>query len=397
MSTLSERLRALGVQLGAAELPVPKPLEKTYPLHTIFDVSVHSTIYGEAQYIQNDYLPNYQHGIVPFSMPAHYQIIYAWGGISRPTPKQNLLFLDTETTGLAGGTGTFAFLIGIGYWTEAGFRIIQFFLPEPQAELSFLVAFNEWVSGFDCLVTFNGKSFDLPLLNTRHVLNRLQIPFPQTAHLDLLHLARRLWRYRLNDRSLGSLEEEILRLPRGVQEIPGWMIPSLYLEYLQTHDARPLSGIFYHNQMDILSLAALFLYMGRLLDYPMHQEFSPPGLDWMAIARLYEDLKRPEMAINLYRASLDVGLPLPFYLDTCKRFASIYRRRQEWQKAIELWQSAAELGDVSSCIELSKYYEHQVQDSNEAFAWAQRAAQYQTSPEIEYRIRRIEKKLRNPK
>lgn len=396
MSTLSERLQLLGIQIGAKNFPRPQTAKTTYPLSAVLNVSTHTTIFGEAQYIHKTYAANYQHGIVNLSAPIFGQMLASWGqAVSSNLSRQKILFLDTETSGLSGGSGTFAFLIGLGYWNDVEFELTQFFLPHPESENSFLTAFDEFVSNFNCLVTFNGKSFDVPLINSRHTLNRLQPPFPKAEHLDLLHLARRLWRYRLTDRSLTSLEENILHLSRTQEDIPGWMIPQLYLDYLQTQDARPLVNIFYHNEMDILSLAALFLYLGDLLEHPLQQPIQPHGLDWMAIARLYEDTDHLEQAMTLYRASLNAGLPMSFYLDTCRRFAKIYRQQRDWPNAIALWQTAAENGDPLSCIELAKYYEHQVGDLDQALSWTNQAIQQTkfSDPELTKRLNRLKQKI----
>jgi uncharacterized protein YprB with RNaseH-like and TPR domain len=397
MSTLSERLQALGVQIGAKNLQRSQTTKTFYPLNAVLNVSTHTTIFGQAQYIHKTYPADYQHGTVNFSIPLFWQILASWGQITHPNTisRQSILFLDTETTGLSGGSGTLTFLIGLGYWKDTEFELIQYFLPSPEAELSFLTAFDEFVSNFNCLVTFNGKSFDIPLINARHTLNRLQSPFNETDHLDLLHLSRRIWRYRLTDRSLTSLEENILRLSRTQQDIPGWMIPQMYLDYLHTLDARPLASIFYHNEMDILSLAALFLYLGDLLEHPLQQNQPPPGLDWMAIAHLYEDIGHLGKAIELYRATLKAELPPSFYIDTCRRFARIYRQQQDWPNAIALWQTAAETGDALSCIELAKYYEHQMRDYNQAIAWTNQAIQQTKCPNPEHiqRLHRLEKKV----
>jgi len=204
-------------------------------------------------------------------------------------------------------------------------------------------------------------------------MNGLSAPFDQYEHVDVLHVARKLWRDRLPSRALGELEKEIARFHRTGEDIPGWMIPQMYFDYLHTGDARPLAGIFYHNAVDIRSLAALYGYVASMLSDPIHQE-EVYGLDLAAIARLYEELGWIDKAADLYERSLDIGdLPEEFFFKTMERYALLHRRQGEWQKAAQLWRKAAEHGEVSSCIELAKYYEHQERNPAEALVWARKA------------------------
>jgi tetratricopeptide (TPR) repeat protein len=290
-----------------------------------------------------------------------------------------VLFLDTETSGLAGGTGTYAFMIGVGYRTEEGFELLQFFMRDPSQESAILAALDELASHFDVVVTFNGKSFDIPLLNTRYTLNGLTPPFAPFQHIDLLHLARKLWRDRLPSRALGELENAILNVGRTREDVPGWMIPEMYFEYLRSGDARPLANVFYHNAIDILSLAALYNHVAGLLNDPL-QTAADSGFDLAAIARLYEEMGRIEEAAQLYASSLDRGdLPEEFFFKTIERYALLRRRQGEWDKAVQLWRQAAEHGELFACIELSKFYEHRERNYTEALRWANFA--YQTLKE----------------
>jgi tetratricopeptide (TPR) repeat protein len=245
-------------------------------------------------------------------------------------------------------------------------------MRDPGQEMAFLAALNQIINPFEVIVTFNGKAFDIPLLNTRHILNGFSSPFKELDHIDILPLARRIWRNRLSNRALSNLEIEILGVERTQAEVPGWMIPELYFEYLRSGDARPLTGIFYHNANDILSLAGLFYYLARMLGDPSGDP-AISGLDIAALARLYEELGDLITAIQLYERSLDQGLPRDFYLQTLSRFASLYRRQGNWDGAIYLWQKAAEQQQIEACIELAKYYEHNRRDYIEAISWTQNA------------------------
>src|SRR5216683_8339048 len=175
-------------------------------------------------------------------------------GAVRDVPPREWAFLDTETTGLAGGTGTCAFLVGVGRITPEGFRVRQFFMRDYGEEASVLDALARHLAPFRVLITYNGLTFDQPLLETRYRLNRARPPFARLEHLDLLFGARRLWKLRFESCRLVDLESQILGVERE-GDLPGALIPYVYFEYLRTREAARLLPIFHHNAIDILSLA----------------------------------------------------------------------------------------------------------------------------------------------
>lgn len=374
--SLYQKLKSMGVQLGAGHLaPETKPSKNPHGIEAVIEGRDIPTVYGQAFLTEREFPLDYQHGVIQLCSSGEMDILARWSATPRISGpgKKNIVFLDTETSGLAGGTGTYAFLVGIGYQAETGFHLTQFFMRDPGQETPLLAALDQWLAGFDVIVTFNGKSFDVPLLNTRFVMNGFTTPFNRFEHVDVLQIARKLWRDRLPSRALGELEKEIVRFYRTTDDIPGWMIPQIYFDYLHNGDARPLSGIFYHNAIDILSLAALFGRIGEMLKDPI-QNASEYGLDLAAIARLYEEMGMLEEAVGLYERSLNLGdLPEPFLLKTMERYALLRRRQQDWGKAVQLWQKAAEYGHLAACIELSKYYEHRERNFTEALDWARKA------------------------
>ena len=159
------------------------------------------------------------------------------GGATPLAPPAEWAFLDTETTGLAGGSGTCAFLVGIGRITPEGFRVRQFFMRDYCEEASLLDAVSRHLAPFRVLITYNGRSFDQPLLETRYRLNRSRPPFGKLEHLDLLHGARRLWKLRYESCRLVDLETQVLGFERD-GDVPGALIPYLYFEYLRTRPGR---------------------------------------------------------------------------------------------------------------------------------------------------------------
>ena len=178
------------------------------------------------------------------------------GGAIPQAPPEEWAFVDTETTGLAGGTGTCAFLIGVGSIGRDGFRVRQFFMRDYGEEASQLDALERHLKRFRVMITYNGKSFDQPLLETRFRMNRARPPFARMEHLDLLHGARRLWKLRFESCRLVDLENQILGFERA-GDIPGALIPYVYFEYLRSRQAARLLAVFEHNALDILTLACL--------------------------------------------------------------------------------------------------------------------------------------------
>jgi tetratricopeptide (TPR) repeat protein len=244
-------------------------------------------------------------------------------------------------------------------------------MRDPAEEAAMLAALRAFLAPCRGLVTFNGKAFDAPLLNARYRLNGADSPLTGLVHLDLLPLARRLWRDRLVSRALGSLEENILCLPRTAEDVPGWLIPEMYFDYIRGGDARPLKGIFYHNEVDVLSMAALLGYVTDQLADPL--QIGVHALDVMSMAKLFAALGDTEQAIALYRESMARGLPEDAHWDTAKRLALIYKRGGAWPEAIELWEGTARAGHVEAHVELAKYYEHKCKAYAEAIHWTQAA------------------------
>jgi tetratricopeptide (TPR) repeat protein len=242
-----------------------------------------------------------------------------------------------------------------------------------------LTALGGSIQACQALVTYNGKSFDAPLLNTRYTLHGFESPIPSLAHLDLLPLARRLWKDSLPSRSLGNIEFSILGAARTQDEVPGWMIPQIYFDYLRSGDPHPLSGVLYHNAMDILSLAGLFSHTVSLLANPIELDV-PDGVDLVSIARLMEDLGYPDIAITLYKRGLEKGLAEPFFWDSLNRLALLHRKRLEWEAAIELWQKAAQHKQIEAHVELAKYFEHIARSPRDALTWTDMAIEIVSQP-----------------
>jgi len=406
MPSLSDRLKSLGVKVGAQDLPTPRP-RSTWPIEEVVSGRLQDTSGGPAFIVEATYPPQYSHGRIRLGLELQPRVIASWTGnpsIAGYEPS-TYAFLDTETSGLSGGTGTYAFMVGAGRYSEQGFQLLQFFMRDPIEEPALLLALEEFLAPCQVLVTFNGKSFDIPLLNTRYTLQGWKSPFAGLAHIDLLHLSRRLWRDRLPSRTLSNLEVQILGAQRTEEEVPGWMIPQMYFEYLRDGDARPLKRVFYHNAVDVVSMAALLNHTTQMLEDPLHIPASD-GLEMAAAARLFEELGETTLAIQLYQQSLHADLPVEPTLDTLMRLSMIYKRQGDYPSSTSLWEAAAQVGGLLACEELAKYYEHHIQDYERAIHWTHYAISQISQPDtpplvhlqwsvaLEHRLERLNRKYK---
>jgi uncharacterized protein YprB with RNaseH-like and TPR domain len=387
MSSLSDKLKSLGVQVGASHLE-PHPPRQQVSLEQVIPGRLHPTSAGETYIVENTYPPEYHHGQIPLAGMAPLETLAAWAGASRISrcPPPAFAYLDIETTGLSGGTGTYAFLIGAGRFVGNDFILAQFFLRDPIEEPAQLLALEEFLAPCETLVTYNGKAFDVPILNTRFITQGWKTPLGDLMHFDLLHLSRRLWRDRLPSRTLGNIETFILGCRRTQEDVPGWEIPQLYFDYLRSGDAQPLKGVFYHNAMDVLAMAALLNHVSHLFEDPLHAHLEH-GVDLVGMGRLYEDLGQEQEADQLYRRSLEHGLPDDQLWETVQRLSLMKKRSGDYESAVALWKQAAAQGQIYAFVELAKYFEHRTADYNEAMRWAQAALQIVIAPTTPFYLR----------
>jgi uncharacterized protein len=375
--TIAEKLKSLGLRVGVADLPVvPSQLKKDVPIQSVIKGRFVSTRQGETFVYEQVYQTGYCHGLTPIRVSAPLLTISQWAKDARLVnlPLESFAFLDTETSGLAGGTGTYAFLVGVGRFEGEKFHLAQFFMRDPAEEPALLEGLTDFLSPCAALVTFNGKAFDAPLLVTRYSLHNIPLPIKDFIHLDLLPLARRLWRDRLPSRALKYLEENVLGAPRTNDEVPGYEIPYLYFDFLRSGDATPLKGVFYHNAMDIIALAALMNHMATILHAPFDGQVQY-GLDFIALAKLFEEINRWEEAARLYERGLQIGLNEKDFGAAIQRLSTLQRRRGDLEAAVELWKKAAADGHIYAHVELAKFFEHKRRDSAMALQWTRKATE----------------------
>ena len=275
------------------------------------------------------------------------------------------LFLDTETTGLAGGSGTYAFLVGVAWWEGGGLEIEQFFLREYNEERSLLFALRERLAERPVLVTFNGKSFDWPLLETRYRMSRkISVPTPR-AHLDFLHPARNLWRLRLGSVRLSELERHVLGWDRGADLLSG-MIPQIYFDYLRGGPPERLVPVLNHNQMDLRGLAALSTRILSLLGDA--ESLGQDGFELFGVSRICEKQGEHTRARKLCEKSIASFLPAETDRAARRSLARLAKREGDFDVACELWNDA--LGNSRHGYEayeqLAIYYEHKARELEQA-------------------------------
>ena len=321
------------------------------------------------------------------------------------------IFLDTETTGLAGGSGTYAFLVGLAWWEGGGLEVEQLFMRDYNEERSLLFALAERLAERRVLVTFNGKSFDWPLLETRYRMSRkIPPPYP-LAHLDFLHPARNLWRLRLGSVRLSELERHVLGWDRGADLISG-LIPQIYHDFIRGGPPERLIPVFQHNQMDLRGLAGL---SSRILSLLSDAEtLGQDGLELFGVSRICERRGDGTRARKLYEQSIASVLPVETDRTARRSLARLAKRDGDFALACDLWRGALENSrpGYEAYEQLAIYHEHQARNPQEAREVVRQAldelrranragalapsAYHEIRARFEHRMARLERKSKRP-
>lgn len=381
MADLLSKLRMLDAETKRPA-PNPQPIAEKRAFHhqqAIFPVS----LFSDQRY----------------ATPKHLEQLF---GCSFPAKveAEDILFLDTETTGLSGGVGTVAFQIGVGYFTHCGFAVEQYLMHDYPQEPAMLEALNALMKRFSVICTFNGRTFDIPLLKSRFLMNRIANPAFPEVHADVLYPARRLWKLRLKSCRLGHLEEQLLHVVRE-DDLPGALVPQTYFQYLKDGDFAPLERILEHNKQDIVSLAQLFYFMCKQTALPEQMEY---GEDLFSYARAMEKQGSQEVAMKCYRLSSESTMRSRAH----EAMARIEKKQGNIEAAIRLYQTMLNQGDqpVLACEALAKLYEHKLKDIPGALSYTRQALLLLSEPAIfrdkavqdqqsllQYRYARLRRKL----
>ncbi|MBM4404002.1 MAG: ribonuclease H-like domain-containing protein [Candidatus Cloacimonetes bacterium] len=311
---------------------------------------------------------------LPLQMDRLPKVVVQWAGLEpgHGWGREDLLVLDLETTGLGRG-GTLAFLIGLGFYEGDRFVVEQIFLPEPEAELNSFEFLQQRLEEKALIVTFNGKTFDLPVLESRFLVNNLWLPLRQRPHLDVLHLARRLWKNRAPSCNLETLEYYILGHIRDRElDIPGSLIPQTYYQFLMNGDPELIRRIFLHNQSDVLHTAVLLALIADSVRIPIPAK-RDLRIDYCAVARLYTSQGFDDHAIDILTALFEddqVTAELVYDLGI------LHKRWGEYQLCRRYFGIGAELLHPPSMLEYAILLERRLREYPAALKEAERLLKY---------------------
>lgn len=409
MTALADRLRhAVATHVAARPIEaqptvatsIARPIRELPPIAKIFRGDWHETERGPVFVRDEWFALDHAHGAYALgsALDAAPQALADLLGTVVAPPAQRLAFFDIETTGLSGGTGTYIVIAGLGSYERCGpdatlaFRMRQYFLADIAQEHAMLAMLAADLARFDGIVTYNGRTFDIPFVETRLTLARLRSPCDVLAHFDLLHPVRRLYRHRLPACRLADAERRLLRFGRP-DDVSGSLIPTLYFDYLRAGRAAPLRGVFRHNSEDVLSLVVLLSVLATLLS---RDDLDPD--DSAALGRWWEAAGQPERAMPLYRNALPWLRGGDDWSWVATRHARLCRRLGEREEAVGLWRQLWADGDRAAATELAKHHEHHARDLRQAAALTTAllaGAHHLDREPLLHRLARIERKQHN--
>jgi uncharacterized protein YprB with RNaseH-like and TPR domain len=431
LSSLSDRLRGV-IRPGArAAEPLPASSDAGADPAEALGGSWHEVDGQRFVIVERVYRPGHRHGRVTVAdgLPPSDGVWPALDLLARTACRQGLVFVDLETTGLAGGAGTYAFLIGCGWFDGGTFRIRQYLMSNVAGERALLKALTEVAREAGTVVTYNGKTFDLPLIETRYLFHRMESPFAGMPHVDMLHPARRLWRPLADAPSPAGSDDGRVRafesacrlttLERtqcGFEregDVPGWQIPDRYFAFVRSGDARLLEGVLEHNRLDILSLALVTAQTCQLLqEGPTAARNAREAL---GLGRIYLSGGRVQDARACFADAGGLSRPRERALDgwhhepalvqaeALRAFALISRRARQFDDAEVAWRRVLEIeGSPPHIVReatdaLAVHYEHRRRDLQVAKSYALQALAFEGSPTregaIRHRVARLDRKL----
>ena len=352
MSDILTRLKALGVTKGMPEKPAP-PVRKSSDNMTALLKEFPNGIVEENDhgycFINRLTQPLSQlHGSVRMDAQLHPSPLFDSVMEAKILRKEDTLAFDTETSGLSNGSGSFIFMLGLGYFDGDNYTVDQLILPDLGDEPAFLRQTELIFSRYPVLISYNGRGFDVPMLQSRLNFHMFPDFTKEIVHIDLLNLTRRYWKASLGSVRLANIEQYVLKLQRGDEEVPGYMAPELYREFLRSGDAAHISGIAYHNRIDVVSLSAFLLYLNDLC---VRGENDPS---------VWEAEGVPESGLLRHNLTVFSGQVISkiesFSIKEKKQIAAKFLHTGEREKALPILEELAESGDYDSAVRLMKLY-----------------------------------------
>ncbi len=392
MSDILSQLKKLGVTLGMPEKPcIPSKqsadiftaLQKAFP-----NGFINENFYGPYFINRCVYSKSYTHGRVRLDQGLINNKVYSkmidFGEINI----QNSLAMDTETSGLSVNSASFVFMIGMGYFSQDQYIVDQLILPDLIYEKAFLYQIESIFARFPILLTYNGKSFDIPMIRSRCHFHMIPDFCTGNHHIDLLPIARKFWKKTLPNCRLATIEQEVLRIQREEQEVPGFMAPELYREFLNTSDGSVLTGIAYHNEIDVLSLSAFLLLLNQISQTGKH---DPDLLSDYSLSS--PDFYRSSIMSDPDEIDIALLLNNPSFSNHDKqKIAGKYLKNGSLDNALKIFSTLADEGDLKSCLQVARLYEKERKDYGSATIYLQKALDLINQDEILGKWSKIEKK-----
>jgi uncharacterized protein YprB with RNaseH-like and TPR domain len=375
--------------------------------------------------VERRYRPGHRHGRITVAdgLPPREGVWPTLDLLARAPCREGLVFVDVETTGLAGGAGTYAFLVGCGWFDGGTFRVRQYLMANVAGEPALLKALAEVACECGTVITYNGKTFDLPLIETRYLFHRMESPFASVPHVDMLHPARRLWRPlgAVGRADAGAVDSAcrlttLERTQCGFEregDVPGWQIPDRYFTYVRTGDVRPLEKVLEHNRLDILSLALVTAQTCQLLQEGPAAARS--AREALGLGRIYLSGGRLREARECFadagglsahpRARDAETAPAAALIqaEALRAFALVCRRARQFEEAATAWRRVLELNDSPAHIvreateALAVHHEHRRRELRVAKSYALQSLECEGSPgregAIRHRVARLDRKI----
>ncbi len=343
-------------------------MDKAWGIERIVKGKYIETCYGHCFVSEHEFPLTFKHGSQTIDLSINQEAVSTLCGLEcNSINNESLVFFDTETTGLTCGGGSYIFLAGIGYFKKNCFIIDQYFLKDLGQEQSFLTLVKDEVLKDKCLVTYNGKSFDVPFLETRLTMNGFKSKEDDGCkHIDLLHHARRIWKEKIGSCSLSNVEEHILGFKRE-NDIPGSLIPTLYFSYLSSKDPRSLKIVFFHNMYDILSLVVLLKKVCYLLN--LDEDCCLYDSDIYKVGLLYEKEGNIRRAEQCFRKAIKANVSTHTRRRALWSLSILLKREERFEEAVSLWQAlinGQKAFNIRPHVELAKYYEHKTGEISKA-------------------------------